>query len=147
MSNGPTPYDEVFPYERAISHEHEWNDYAMSAAYAKKVELPMNLFVPEYDLVLKVAGLASFLDTFAALYPRLQEIDFAKQVNSLQVPAYLVEGEHEARGRVIPAREWFDALNAPAKQWIEVPNAGHRAHFEQPEAFSQTMRRVLAETS
>lgn len=146
-SNGPPPYGEVFPYEQAISHEHEWNEYAMEPDYANKGELPMNLFVPEYDLVQKVAGFASFLDTFTALYPRLQDIDFATQANRLQVPVYLLEGEHEARGRVIPAREWFDALDAPTKQWIEVPKAGHRPHFEQPAAFATTMRTVLAETS
>lgn len=26
LSNGPPPYDDVFPYEQAITHEHEWND-------------------------------------------------------------------------------------------------------------------------
>lgn len=145
-SDGPPPYDEVFPYENAISHEHEWNDYAMTPAYAKNGELPMNLFVPEYDLVQKVAGFASFLDTFAVLYPQLQDINFATQVKRLRVPVYLFEGEHEARGRLIPAREWFNALNAPSKQWVTVPNAGHRPHFEQPSAFARAMRTVMAET-
>lgn len=26
IDNGPPPYDEVFAYEQAISHEHQWND-------------------------------------------------------------------------------------------------------------------------
>lgn len=35
----------------------------------------------------------------------------------VDVPVYLVIGRHEARGRVVPAQEWFDVLDAPAKQW------------------------------
>jgi pimeloyl-ACP methyl ester carboxylesterase len=57
----------------------------------------------------------------------------------------LVEGEHEARGRVGPAREWFDALDAPDKRWIELPQSGHRPHFEQPDLFAAEMRTVRSE--
>ena len=81
----------------------------------------------------KVKVMPSFLDSFAALYPQLQDIDFRTQAARLQVPVYLVEGVHEARGRVVPAREWFDALDAPTKAWVDVPDAGHRPNFEQPD--------------
>jgi pimeloyl-ACP methyl ester carboxylesterase len=62
------------------------------------------------------------------------------------VPVYLVEGEHEALGRVVPAREWFDLLDAPSKQWIDLPQSGHRPHFEQPADCAGVLRTVLSET-
>jgi proline iminopeptidase len=143
--NGPPPYASVFPYEAALTYEREWNPYTRVPAYAAAGELPGNVLVPEYDLVQKVKAVPSFLDFFAALYPQLQDVDFRTQATRLQVPVYLVEGVHEARGRAIPAREWFDTLDAPAKAWIDVPGAGHRPNFEQPGRFAEVMRTVLAE--
>lgn len=145
--NGPPPYDDLFKYEALLTHEHDWNDYPMVPAYAARGELPANLFVEEYDLVQKVRGMASFLDTFAVLYPQLRDVDFRAQAARLQVPVYVVTGEHEARGRVVLSREWFAALEAPSKQWIELPQSGHRPHFEQPAAFAEVMRTVLSETT
>lgn len=144
--NGPPPYASVFPYEAALTYEREWNPYAREPAYAAAGELPGNVLVPEYDLVQKVEAIPSFLDFFAALYPQLQDIDFRTQATRLQVPVYLLEGEHEARGRAIPAREWFDALDAPTKAWVDIPSAGHRPNFEQPDRFAEVMHTVLAET-
>lgn len=69
--NGPPPYPSVFPYEAALTHERDWNDYARDPAYAAAGELPGNVLVPEYDLVQKVKAIPSFLDFFAALYPQL----------------------------------------------------------------------------
>ena len=144
--NGPPPYSSVFPYEAALTYEREWNDYTRVPAYAAAGELPANVLVPEYDLVQKVKAIPSFLDSFAALYPQLQGIDFRTQATRLQVPVHLVEGVNEAHGRAVPAREWFDVLQAPTKVWAELPQSGHRPAFEQPERFAEVMRTVLAET-
>jgi proline iminopeptidase len=144
--NGPPPYPSVFPYEAALTYEREWNPYTRVPAYAASGELPGNLLLPEYDLVQKVKAIPSFLDLFAALYPQLQNIDFRTQATRLQVPVYLVEGVHEARGRAIPAREWFDALEAPTKAWVDMPGAGHRPNFEQPDRFAELMRTVRNES-
>ena len=142
LRNGPPPYATVFPYEAALTHEREWNPYTRVPAYAANGEMPGNLGVPEYDLVQKVRALASFLDTFAVLYPQLQGIDLRVQATRLQVPVYVVEGEHEAPGRAVPARQWFDALDAPSKTWTVLPQAGHVPNFEQPERFADIMRGV-----
>ncbi len=58
-----------------------------------------NLPVSEYsplDMVNIVRGL---LDTFAVLYPQLQDLDLRQSAAELQVPVYLVEGRFEPRGR------------------------------------------------
>jgi len=141
--NGPPPYGDVFPYEQALSHGHAWRD---DPAFDPSSEPPDNLFVEEYDLVQKVRGLPSFIDTFSVLYPQLQDIDLRVQAAQLQVPVYVVTGEFEARGRIGLAREWFSVLDAPDKQWIERPRSGHRPQFEQPDMFAATMRTVLSET-
>ena len=75
--NGPPPYADILRYEVALSHEHDWNPYP---EWDGDRELPATLFVPENDLMDRVNGLRSFLDTFSVLYPQLQDIDFRRDV-------------------------------------------------------------------
>lgn len=142
-ANGPPPYGDILDYEIALSHEHDWNAYP---EWDGDKELPATLFVPENDLMDRVNGLRSFLDTFSVVYPQLQDLDFRRDVPSLDLPVYLVVGAHEARGRAVPAREWFDLLEAPSKEWITFERSGHRPSFEEPGRFTELMTRVRDET-
>ena len=145
VSNGPPPYDNLLNYEASSLHEREWNAYARTLAYADHGEMPANVNVDEYDLVQKVRALAATMDTFAAIYPQLQDIDFRNQAAQLQIPIYLVQGRHEARGRAVLAQERFDTVDAPTKKWIEFAQSGHRPLFEEPDRFAEVMRSVLAD--
>ena len=91
-------------------------------------------------------GLRAFLDTFAVLYPRIQEIDLRQEAAQLEVPVYLLTGGHEARGRSVLADEWFELLDAPTKERIVFEHSGHRPSFEEPGRFAELMRRVHDET-
>jgi pimeloyl-ACP methyl ester carboxylesterase len=143
LENGSPPYANLLDYELALSFEHDWNPYP---ELDPGKELPFNLFVPENSLMDKANGLRSFLDTFSVLYPELNELDFRRDLPELRVPVYLVLGVHEARGRAIPATEWFEMLEAPTKERIIFEHSGHRPQFEEPEVFATLMARVLAET-
>ena len=142
--NGPPPYADLLAYEPAISHEHDWNPYP---ELNLDREMPAILFVPENSFMDRVNGLRSFLDTFSILYPQIQEIDFRRDATTLKVPVYMVIGAHEARGRAVPANEWFEMLEAPAKERVVFEHSGHRPQFGEPAEFAKLMRRVLAETS
>ena len=142
--NGAPPYADLFGYESALSHEHDWNPYP---EFDNDTEMPANLLVPENSLMDKLNGLRAFLDTFAVLYPQLQEVDFRADVPSLDVPVYMVLGAYEARGRAVPANEWFELLDAPSKERIVFEHSGHRPLFEEPAAFASIMARIHADTS
>ncbi len=142
-TNGPPPYADVRKYEYATSYEHEWNSYP---EFDSSNEMPAILFVPEYTWIERINGFRGFLDSAAVVYPQLQDIDFRVDVPRLDVPIYVVNGEHEARGRAVLAEEWFELVDAPHKEWIAFDGAGHRAHFDQPARFADLMHRVLVET-
>ena len=147
LALGDSPYQDI----RAVmvaGYERNWNSYERVPAYAARGEMPMNLMVTEYSLMDKINAAAGTLDTFMTVYPQLADIDFRVQAKELSVPVYLVEGLHEARGRAVLAREWYDLLQAPAKQWITFDNSGHRPLFEEPDRFFEVMTgTVLAGTS
>ncbi|MBN2840242.1 MAG: alpha/beta hydrolase [Coriobacteriia bacterium] len=136
---GPPPYDDLLDYELALSHEHEWNPYPELDAGK---EMPGNLFVPENTFIDRVNGLRGFLDTFAVLYPQIQDVDLRNDVPRLDVPVTVVLGAHEARGRAVLAREWFEMLDAPSKDLVVFEHSGHRPLFEEPGEFARIMATV-----
>ena len=141
--NGPPPYADLFKYEPALSHEHDWNPYP---GFNGSTEMDSTLLVPENSLMDRLHGFAAFLDTFAVLYPQLQGIDFRSDVPSLAVPVYMIVGAHEARGRAVLADEWFATLDAPSKERIVFEHSGHRPSFEEPAAYVSIMTRILDDT-
>jgi pimeloyl-ACP methyl ester carboxylesterase len=141
--NGKPPYENILHYEPAISHEHDWNPYH---GLETSKEMPFNTFVPENTLMDRVNALRGLLDTFFALYPQLQDLDFRQDIPNLDVPVYIVTGAHEARGRAVLAQEWFEILKAPSKELFVFENSGHRPIFEEPAAFAEVMQQVLAAT-
>jgi pimeloyl-ACP methyl ester carboxylesterase len=74
-------------------------------------------------------------------------IDFRQDVTQLDVPVYILDGEHELEARRDLALEWFDQLEAPSKQLYTFENAGHSVAFEQFEALGEILTvTVLPET-
>jgi proline iminopeptidase len=145
---GPPPYDRMLDYETALSHEHDVYPYDRSANHEGQGGFSENFLVREYTLVEQVHLLAGFMDTFAALYPQLQEIDFRRTATEIDVPMFFVQGAHEADGRAEPFEEWYPTLEAPLKDVTYLDTSGHRPMFEQPDEFVAYMvDTVLARTA
>ncbi len=89
-------------YETALSHEQDVYPYDHSGNSEGAGQMSENLLVEEYALIDQVHVLGAFMDTFAALYPQLQEIDFRTSATDFAVPMFFVQGAHEARGRAEP---------------------------------------------
>lgn len=140
---GPPPYRDPADYLPIVSYEHHWNAYP---GVDDLNEMPFNTFVPENTLLDRVNAARGLVDTYAALYPQLEELDLRRSATRLEVPVYLVMGRHEARGRQVPADEWFAQLDAPAKERVEFAASGHRPSFEEPAAFAQLVDRIIDQT-
>lgn len=141
--NGPPPYENILKYEPVINHEHDWNRYP---GFDTSHEMPSILFVPEYTWMDRINAFRGVLDSFSVLYPQLQDIDFRRDITHLDIPVYMVLGEHEARGRAVLAREWFETLEAPHKEKFVFERAGHRPNFDDPAAFAKLMSDILDAT-
>lgn len=132
---GPPPYDDIFPYETALSHEHDVYPYDHSPNSEGAGGFSENLFVEEYPLIDQVHALGAFMDTFSVLYPQLQDIDFRRTATEFEIPMYFVQGAHEADGRAEPFAEWYPMISAPEKDLVVLDTSGHRPLFEQPDEF------------
>jgi pimeloyl-ACP methyl ester carboxylesterase len=101
---------------------------------------------PEFSAMDSVGAIRGLADTYARLYPQLQDLDLREEVPALKVPIWIVMGEHEARGRVEPAREWFETLQAPEKHWVVFEASSHRASFERPAQYARLLAEIEAAT-
>ena len=140
---GPPPYTDMLAYPVAISTNPDWDNYTPGTDHDPRSSYPASLFVPEYTFTEQVRSMAAMIDTFALMYPQLQDVDFRRDVHRLEVPVYLVEGAHEAPGRAVLARDWFAALTAPSKHLIEFDHSGHDPQLEEPGRFATFMTDVV----
>ncbi|MEI2786213.1 MAG: alpha/beta hydrolase [Candidatus Nanopelagicales bacterium] len=132
---GPPPYHAMFPYETALSHEQDVYSYDHSANSEGSGQMSENLLVPEYTLIDQIHVIGAFMDSFAALYPQLQDVDFRKTATSFDLPVFFVQGAHEADGRARPFAQWYPMIEAPIKDLAVLQTSGHRPLWEQPDEF------------
>ncbi len=145
---GPPPYEVLLDYPALLGHEQDVYPYDHSVNAEGAGQMVESLPAGEYGLLGTVNVVRGLLDTFALMYPQLQDVDLRRDATRLDVPVYLLQGRHEAGGRAEPARQWFAALQAPSKQWIEFDTSGHRPLFEQPGLFHRVMTQtVLTQTA
>jgi pimeloyl-ACP methyl ester carboxylesterase len=133
----------MLAYPVAIASNPDWHDFTHGEDHDARSTYPANLLVEEYSLTESIRSAAALIDTFALMYPQLQGIDFRRDVPSLAVPVYVVEGEHEAPGRAVLAREWFEQLSAPAKQLVTFERSGHTPHLHEPGRFADYLAEVV----
>ncbi|MDY7103613.1 MAG: DUF6064 family protein [Actinomycetota bacterium] len=146
-AKGPPPYDDLLDMTAVVQSEREWNDYSDIDGFPGLREPTDSLFATEYPLMDQVHSVGALVDTYVTLYPELEDVDLRVDAPSLDVPVYLVQGAHEARGRAVLAEEWFDQLEAPDKAWFTFERSGHRPWVQEPERFAEVMvGTVLART-
>jgi len=143
LSIGPPPYEAMFPYETALSYEHQVYPYDHTPNSEGEGGFSENLFVEEYALIDQLHALGAFLDVFAALYPQLQDIDFRETATELDVPVFFVQGAHEAGGRAELFDEWYPMIDAPIKDVAVLDSSGHRPLFEQPAEFVDYLSEIV----
>jgi len=140
---GEPPYDDTLAYTQALAANPEWLDYPRGEDYEPRAEYPVSLFVDEFTFTEQFRAAAGIFETFAVLYPYLQDVDFRVSVPRLEVPVYLVEGAHEAPGRSVLAVEWFEELEAPSKQLVVFEDSGHTPQLDEPGRFAEYLREVV----
>lgn len=140
---GPPPYRDVTNYETVLLHEQDIYPYDHSANSEGAGQMSENLFVSEYSFTEQVRILSGTLDTFAALYPQLQGIDFRTTATDFGIPVFFVQGAHETPGRAEIFDEWYPQIDAPVTDMVVFETSGHRPLFEQPDEFVDYLTDVV----
>ena len=107
-----------------------------------------NLLISEYTPDRSGTRPRAFMDTFAALYPQLQDVDFRKTATEFEVPMFFVQERMRPAVERKPFADWYPMIQAPVKDMVVFDSSGHRPLWEQPDEFVDYMvGTVLAQTS
>lgn len=102
---------------------------------------------PEYGWLDRVYYLLGLMNTFNAVYPQLQDMDFRLDAARLDLPVYLILGRHDMNNPYQIPEEYFNTLQAPGKQLYFFEESGHGMIWEEADKFHDIMiNTVLAET-
>lgn len=76
---------------------------------------------PEYGLADKVNHTRGLIDSFNAVYPQLEGLDFVEQAPALRVPVYFFVGRNDVNAMASLVQEYHAALSAPHKElnWLD----------------------------
>lgn len=142
---GRPPYRGVLDYgEIMLRYPLLEGGYTPPAGYRQRAAAgavgPMGILGVEYGPIEKLNVVRGLLDMFSVMYPQLQSIDLRESAATLEVPVFVLCGDHELEARTGPARDWFAKLAAPTKRWYQLPDAGHSVAFEQAEELGRILR-------
>ncbi|MBW0115088.1 alpha/beta fold hydrolase [Pseudonocardia sp. KRD-169] len=144
---GVPPYRDI-PWANAAvmdAYGRLYGPYTPSAGYLARGAAsgldPFGLLGSEYDAMEKANVLRGLVDTFAVMYPQIQDLDLRRDVPALQVPVYVLDGAAELHGRRDLMLEWYGLLDAPEKHLVTYEGAAHAVAFEQ----ADEVHRLLVE--
>jgi len=100
-------------------------DY-MGSANLQTVLLLVPQFAREYGLVDKVNFARGLAQSFAVVYPQLQDLDFTVQAARMEVPMYFLVGRRDVNAVAALVEDYYNLLQAPYKELIWL-DSGHGA--------------------
>ncbi|MFI7542275.1 alpha/beta fold hydrolase [Actinoplanes sp. NPDC049599] len=143
---GAPPYRDVLGYALVMEYYDAVEPYEPVPAFAAARGLS-GFFPDEYSVLDTWNELRGFADMGGLLYPRIQGVDFRRDVPRLDVPVYFMQGRHELTARSALADEWIAQLRAPVKRVYEFADSGHNPDAEEPGRYNDLLvSTVLAET-
>ncbi len=77
------------------------------------------------------------------LFLQVLSVDLIKSVPKLEIPIFVINGEHDLQTMPKMAQQYVDALSAPVKEFCLFEDAGHSAHSHQPKLFAHAIERMV----
>lgn len=144
-SQGPPPYfgkNPVGPYSTLFGREYAVYEAPniKDPAYRRDGDiLLLMLKQPEYGWLDRAYYLLGLMNTFNAVYPQLQAMDFRQDVTAFELPVYLVQGRHDMNNPSPIPEEYFRLIRAPHKQLVFFEDSGHGMIWEEADKFHELM--------
>ncbi len=152
-SMGEPPYfgkNPVQPYSTLFGREYSIYEYPniKNEEYRRDGDILLQMLKqPEYGWMDRVNYLLGLMNTFNAMFPQLQEMDFRQSAITFDVPVYLMLGRSDMNNPYQIPEEYFNMIQAPIKQLFFFEESGHGMIWEEADLFHDLMiNTVLAET-
>jgi pimeloyl-ACP methyl ester carboxylesterase len=150
---GEPPYfgkNPVQPYSTLFGREYSIYEYPniKNEEYRRDGDILLQMLKqPEYGWMDRVNYLLGLMNTFNAMFPQLQDMDFRQSAITFDVPVYLMLGRNDMNNPYQIPEEYFNMIQAPIKQLFFFEESGHGMIWEEVDLFHDLMiNTVLTET-
>jgi pimeloyl-ACP methyl ester carboxylesterase len=96
----------------------------------------------EYTIREKIGYLKGSDFSVKYLWPEVINTNLFNEIDSMQVPVYILQGLFDYQTPYPVAREFFDHLKAPAKEFFIFENSAHSPNMEEVEKFNSIVREL-----
>jgi len=137
---GLPPYDDGEKYYYLLSRLYGYSPRPTQEAGFDSLKM---FLAPEHNLGDRINIVRGLLDGVKLVYPQVAELDFERDVPSLDCPVFIVNGRYDYTCVATIAERWFTSLSAPIKdlRWFE--NSGHEPCYTEAEGFMSYMTDVV----
>ena len=118
--NGPPPYGGDNVVALYVDYLDVLNDIMGTPRYSLIVPV-IPFFVPEYGYIDKINHTRGLVNSFNAVYPQLEHLDFVKDALVLDVPVFFFVGRYDINAMASLVEEYYTVLAAPHKElvWLD----------------------------
>lgn len=104
-------------------------------------------FGPEYTLATRLRYGDCIRRSLDQLWGEVKEVDLFRDVPDLEIPLFLITGQHDWNTPSVLAKAWANKLTAPSVDIFSLDDTGHFIPIEAPAAFQRVLiDRVLPTT-
>lgn len=93
----------------------------------------------EYTLREKLTTYGCAIDSLEHLWFAFDDLDFIRDMPSLEVPVHLFIGRHDYNTPFSLAEEWATRLRAPSVETVWFESSAHMPNLEEPERFQREL--------
>jgi proline iminopeptidase len=136
---GPPSNGEYSSFEKGLVTQRTWLTKFSGVTYKKNASFINLQYILSSHLTLgeKLNFMKGFGFSATHLWRELTSINFFDRVTSIEVPVYLIAGEHDRIVFADQVEKYYNLLEAPKKQFYLFRESGHFTFFEESKRFEQ----------
>ncbi len=104
--------------------------------------LSENYIRPEYSLYNMIAMAIGSSFSLKAMIPNIMKMNFSRDITSLEIPVYFLQGAHDYNTPTELVVEYYDQLVAPKKNLVLFKSSAHMPQFEESDLFIEKVREI-----
>jgi len=102
--------------------------------------IKMVLDTKEYTFGEKMNFMSASLFSLKHLWPAVVNKNLFNEIDSMQIPVYILQGKYDYQTPYSVAKDFFDQLKAPQKEFFTFNNSAHSPIMEEVDKFNSIVR-------
>jgi pimeloyl-ACP methyl ester carboxylesterase len=97
----------------------------------------------EYTFREKLNYMPANMFSLEHLWAEVMNINLSADIDSMQIPVYILQGKYDYQTPSSVAKEFFDQLKAPHKAFFTFNHSAHSPVYEEPDRFNSIIKKCI----